>query len=948
MTCVNFGDLDLTSWSNFKYVNIMRIPINLINEYLKIKLTTNEVVECLEKTEIEVEEIIAAKSLHKNIVTARVIKIDKHPNADRLKLVLLGLKDDKTVKVVCGASNVELNQMVAYAKPGSVLPDGSKISKAVIRGVNSAGMLCSPRELGKSDDHEGIAVLDPDLPHGISLCDIEDTQDIIDIKTPANRFDMLSFVGIAREISANSKNNLLLEPKSVNLLFDKKEQTKIEDKQICKRFISARIKINNKVKSPQWLVDNLLAAGMRPISPVVDITNFVMLETGQPSHAYDANKLKSDLQVRFAKKNERLITLDGSSLDLDKSDLVIVDKNKPIGLAGVIGGKDTETDEKTDEVILEVANFDKTTVRKAALRHGIRTEASSRFEKGLPLPLQEYAIKRLIYLYKKICKGELVGEVNDQLYSWPWIQHVGLRIRKAEKFLGMTLDEKQILVGLKKRGFEAEHFSIVKEARKHLGKPYKWGANFKQDGIDAFDCGYFVDYVYSLIGEMVGHQCLQLFESGQPVEVKDLKPGDTVFRDGPWEKLTRKERKGLSHVAIYIGNGKIIHAADTYRGKDGKWKKYPKDKQVVIEESVETITKDPDYRGARRYVDNFNHILAITAPWWREDVRIEQDIYEEIAKIVGYDNLPATLPSLPPESYNEHQMMMRMTKLRNLLVDRGLFEVMSYSFVSHKHLQNDNLDQDKHLKVVNPLSTEQEFLRTTLMSSHVQIVKNNTNYSQDRFGFFEISRVYEKISSKHEKSEKWLLAITVVGDEGYVKIKSLLDALDSKYVWDLKYEPLQNNRYQKGIAANILVGEELVGNYGQLSKNQLKKHYKNPRPISYCEIDIDRLDISMKDFKVQNIANYQLISRDVTLEIDNDIWWQQLQDSIKLNEELKKIEYIDEFINDDLEKANKKRISFRLILDLGAQPTSQEITNIVDNITKNLLKKELFKNSTVI
>lgn len=289
-----------------------------------------------------------------------------------------------------------------------------------------------------------------------------------------------------------------------------------------------------------------------------------------------------------------------------------------------------------------------------------------------------------------------------------------------------------------------------------------------------------------------------------------------------------------------------------------------------------------------------------------------------------------------------------MTRLRELLVDRGLFEVMSYSFVSNKHLQNDSLDQDKHLKVVNPLSLEQEFLRTTLMSSHVQIVKNNTNYTQEKYGFFEISRVYEKLKSKSEKSEKWLLAITMVGNEGYMQLKSLLDVLGSKYMWDLKYEPLQNSRYQDGISANILVGDEVIGNYGQFSRDKLKKHYKNPRTISYCEIDIDRLDINIKDFKAKDVENYQLILRDVTIELDDAIWWQQIKDCIRLDDAIKKIEFVGEFKNDDLKKANKKRISFRLILDLGAQPTSQEISNIVNKITQNLLKNKVFKNSTII
>ena len=926
----------------------MRIPIDLINKYLKNKLNTEEIVNSLEKTEIEVEDIIYSKALDKRLITARVEQIDRHPDADRIQIVKIQTAGGKFAKVVCGAPNVAKGQIVAYAKPGSVLPSGNKISKLSIRGVDSAGMLCSAKELGRSDDHSGIEVLDPDLPLGISLCDIEDSQDIVDIKTPANRFDMLSFIGVAREIAANIDKNSLIEPKCTELSFTKEELTKIEDSKVCKRFMQARLIIDKTSKSPQWLIDSLVAAGMKPINAVVDITNFVMLETGQPSHAYDAKKINTNLKVRFAKKGEQLTTLDGTKIELHKEDLVIVDGKLPIGLAGVVGGKNAETNDETNEIILEVANFNKTTVRKTAIRHGIRTEASSRFEKGLPLPLQEYAFKRLIYLFNKICKAKIQKTANDQLYDWPWIQHIGLRMRKAEKFLGMKLDEKQIVNGLQKRGFEAEHFSIVKEARKHLGKPYKWGANFKQDGIEAFDCGYFVDYIYSLIGKMVGHQCLQLFESGHPVEVSDLKPGDAVFRDGPWEKLTRKERKGLSHVAIYIGNGRIIHAADTYRGKDGQWKKYPKNKQMVIEEPVEVITEDPDYRGARRYVDSFNHTLAVTAPWWREDVKIEQDLFEEVAKIVGYDEMPATLPSLPPTHTNDSQIILDISRLKSLLIDRGFFEIMSYSFVSQSNLKTMGLKKDDHLKVVNPLSLEQEYLRTSLMGSHLQIVKNNDGYLSEKYGFFEISRVYKKDSSKFEKSENWVLAITVVGKQSASKLKSTIDAIDSKYNWGLRFEPAKNGALDDNRSANILVENMTVGTYGQVSNKILKSYFKNPKEISFCEIQLDKLDISIKEFQSQTANDYQLIKRDVTLELDGDIWWQQIVDSTSFDDNTKKIEFIGEFENEKLRKIGRKRLSFSLTLDLGPQPTSQEITRYVNSTVKKIQNTAGLKNSIII
>ena len=915
----------------------MKIPVNLVNQYLKNKLTTKEIVSSLEKTEIEVEDIDDAIALDKKIITAKIIEVSSHPNADRLKVVKIETGDGRPRKVVCGAPNVKLDQLVAYAKPGSILPRGQKINSAVLRDVKSDGMLCSARELSISDDHEGIIVLDPDLPLGISLCDIVDSQDIVDIKTPANRFDMLSIIGVAREISANSKNNQLIEPKNIKTEFSKKDLTKIENKQICKHFISVRIKINKKVESPQWLVDNLIAAGMRPINVMVDITNFVMLETGQPSHAYDANKLKSNLGVRYAKNNEELITLDGVTRKLSKDDLIIVDSNKPIGLAGVMGGKDTETDNNTTNIFLEIANFDKTVVRKNAQRHGIRTEASTRYEKGLPLPLQVYATNRLIYLFKKICAAEVVDSVNEQLYDWPWIQHIGLRIRKAEKFLGMKLDEKQLIQGLQKRGFEAEHFSIVKEARKHLGKPYLLGATFRLNGTDCFDCSYLTDYIYSLIGLRIGHTAKEQFDNGYGLEVnvQELKAGDLIFLQRPFDdKNLEKERDGIRHVGIYIGKSEVIEASY--------------DEGRVVKTKLKEFLESGKVRGIRRYANNFNHTIAVTAPWWREDVRIEQDLFEECAKIVGYENMPTTLPSLPPMHTNMHQNIVNLKKLRQLLVDRGLFEVMSYSFVSKKHLQSDNQEEDKHLKVVNPLSSEQEYLRSTLLSSHLQIIKNNKNYHQKKYGFFEISKVYEKDSSKVGKSEKWQLGITIVGNEGEKKIKSLIDVINAKYKLNLRFDPLPSNRYEKGISANIVLNDIVNGNFGRLSSKISKAHYKIPGDVSYCEMNLDEIDLNDKDFKVEDIPSYQLIYRDVTLEIDNKIWWQEILDTIKLDKVLTKVEFIDEFKNDQLIKESKKRISFRLVLDLGAQPSSADIASNLDSITNSLAKNNKLSRPTII
>ncbi len=939
----------------------MLLPVNFLNLYFKKPLSTDSIVTALEKTEVEVESIITSNNLDVKIVTARVLKTKQHPNADRLKVaeVLFG----KTkAKVVCGAPNIREGQVVAYAKPGAILPSGDKIEQVVLRGEKSSGMICSERELGRGDDHSGIAVLDPDLPLGISLCDIDNMGDIVDIKTPTNRPDMLSVYGLAREIFANSVGTELAEPEHAKIEFRDREVVKVKETVECKRFVSAVLQINIQSKTPDWIVENLQAAGMRPINPIVDITNFVMLETGQPSHAYDKTKLKGNLQVRFAKNNETITTLDGVDRKLSKEDIVIADNSSAIGLAGVMGGVNTEVDNNTKEIVLEVANFNATRIRRSANRHGIRTEASARFEKGLPLPLSIYATERLLYLFKTICQAKIINGPFDQLYDWPWIQHTGLRIRKAEKFLGLKLNEKEVINGLRKRGFEAEQFSITKEAKKHLGKPYKWGANFKEDGINAFDCSYLIDYVYSLIGVYIGHTALAQFEHGEAIEVSNLKPGDVVFYKGKIEnsvddhyylkdnhgkhvKQQLRQKKEVGHNGLYIGNNKVVMAA-MYEYKNKKWVK--RNNQEVIEVDLKEFANNPGYLGARRYVDNFNHTVAVTAPWWRDDIKIEQDLYEEVAKIVGYENMPATLPQLPPTNTADHQLILKAQELKNNLVTNGLYEVMTYSFVSHKQLQLAKSETDKHFKIVNPLSKEQEFLRSTLIMSHIQTAVNNRDYWKESYGFFEVSRVYNKSKNeKHGKSETWKLAITLVGKNSIDRLGTVIGEIAQKYRWKHKIVPGNNNLFVPGRAADILVNNKSIGWFGQVDSVILVNQKFN-NEISYAEIEMSQDLLTPKYAKIELPLGYQLNQRDITIEVDSNVWWQDVVDNLTTSDNIRKVQLVSVFINPELIKINKKRLSIRIVLDCGSNPSLKYISKSVDKCVAKLRKHKKFKNLKVL
>ena len=343
----------------------MKISVNSLNSYLKNKLSTEQMVERLLMTEVEVEEIITShQEWDERIIVAHVETVQPHPDADKLRLAQVETGSGK-VEVVCGAPNLAEGQKVVLAQEGAVLPDGLKIKASKLRGVISHGMLCSAKELGISDDHNGILVLPEDSPVGTTLCDIWQKGNVLDIKTPANRWDYLSLIGLAREVAAKDKGNQLIMPKSKQLAYKDTEIVDVKESGECRRFVSVKMRVDNSVKSPQWIVDNLEENGLRSINPVVDITNFVMLETGQPSHAYDAKKITDGLCVRFASPAEKLTTLDDVERTLTSEDLVIADGRGPVALAGVIGGANSEVDTSTSEIILEVANFDKTQIGRA-------------------------------------------------------------------------------------------------------------------------------------------------------------------------------------------------------------------------------------------------------------------------------------------------------------------------------------------------------------------------------------------------------------------------------------------------------------------------------------------------------------------------------------------------------------------------------------------------------
>lgn len=437
----------------------MKVPVEWINGFLERKLTANEMAEAMERAGVEVEEIIPARHLDRKIVVGRVIDCEKHPNADRLKVTKVDV-GGTTLSIVCGAPNVRTGLMVAVAKVGTTLPDETVIEAAELRGVESQGMICSERELGISNDHIGILELGANTELGVPLSTIYSHTDVIDATSSANRWDLTSIIGIAREVAAHTGQNLIANyPEQID---DSPGEmgAQVDSNTDTRSYVLVRLKVDAAKPTPHWLSARLQAAGVRPINVVVDITNYIMLEYGQPLHAFDAHKIEGSIKVRAAGKDEVLTTLDGKKRSLDPEDVVISDDRGAIGLAGVMGGANSEIDSSTTEIILEAAVFDPARVRKTAARHGLRSDASARFERGVPPELPRRALagaardKGAVGLLMEYAVGELLGGPTVAQTQEEQAPDIAVKPAAVSRLLGLSLDGAAITKYLQQLNFE--------------------------------------------------------------------------------------------------------------------------------------------------------------------------------------------------------------------------------------------------------------------------------------------------------------------------------------------------------------------------------------------------------------------------------------------------------------------------------------------------------------
>ncbi|TDB45399.1 phenylalanine--tRNA ligase subunit beta [Photorhabdus luminescens] len=419
-----------------------------LREWINPAISSEALSDQITMIGLEVDGVEAVAGQFHGVVVGEVVQCAQHPNADKLRVTKVNVGGERLLDIVCGAPNCRLGLKVAVATVGAVLPGDFKIKAAKLRGEPSEGMLCSFSELGISEDHDGIIELPIDAPLGVELREYLKLDDqIIEISITPNRADCLSIIGVARDVAVANKMPLS-EPQieAVKPTTDAVFPIRVEATEACPRYLGRVMKnINVKAATPQWMREKLRRGGIRSIDPIVDVTNYVLLELGQPLHAFDLERLNGSITVRMAKQDEKLVLLDGTEANLSTDTLVISDEKQAVAMAGIFGGEHSGVNEETQNILLECAFFAPLAIAGRARRYGLHTDASHRYERGVDPQLQHKAIERATQLLIDVCGGEAgpIIDVTDES-QLPQPATITLRREKLDRLIGHYIPDEQV------------------------------------------------------------------------------------------------------------------------------------------------------------------------------------------------------------------------------------------------------------------------------------------------------------------------------------------------------------------------------------------------------------------------------------------------------------------------------------------------------------------------
>ena len=734
---------------------------------------------------------------------------------------------------------------------------------------------------------------------------------VIDIDVLPNRSsDCLSHRGIAKEISTildiplkkdTLSENRILEPITSSL------KVVVEDDTLCRRFSAAVIEGISVGPTPDWLREHMQALGQKSINNIVDATNYVMFDLGQPLHAFDRNKLtqkdgRYTITVRNAKKGEKITTLTGEEYTLSPNNLLITDgqSDEPIGIAGVKGGKVAEIDSSTKNLIIECANFNPTSVRKTSQFLKLRTDASTRFENEPPVQLTQFALSEVVELILDIAGGKLVGYV-DFFPRKPKPYKVGVSVAEVNRLLGSQMEEREIENIFDRFGFEYKKVrpieTVLKLAPEYKGTPYKYSSSLTFDGVKTFDCSSFTRHLFIEGGIGIPRISVDQFVYGQEIEEENIQPGDLVFSaSGDSNKVHHKTvvfmpgvdvPVGVSHCGLYLGEGKVIHAS----GTDSKG-------EVVIEELGESA----DFKnivGYRRMTDN-DARYVVTVPFERLDLRIKEDLIEEIGRIYGYENIGSDTPKKLDTDVIVNKRFYYTEQIRGLLEKNGFSEVYTYTFRGSGEVE-----------LENALASDKNWLRSNLRKGIEESLEFNGRYV-DLLGLqtikiFEFGTVFKK------EKEHNSFALGVCNTK-----KSKEDSEMEEIISSISNE------------LGVEIKEEIKDGIFEINFDEVLK--KLPQPKTYESIGEEQ-----KKIVYQPISPYPFVLRDIAVWVPKDVQEGEVLKVIKKEaEEL----LMRTTLFDTYGKDGKVSYAFRLVFQSNEKTlTDDEINKIMENITKKLESK---------
>ena len=777
----------------------MKAPISWLKDYVDITLPVEEIAEKLTLAGNEVSGIESTVPEWKGIVVAEILAIESHPNADRLRLVTVNTGATETYKVVCGAPNVQVGQKVAFAGVGVKLVDGhtgqtTELKPAMIRGVESRGMVLSEKELGLSDNHEGILELDAAVVIGTPLGEVLGEK-VLNIDVTPNRADCFSITGIAREIAAITGQNGIRLPETAyeQKGADVKESLTVEIQapDLCPRYTASVVKGIKVGESPEWLKARLTALGQRPINNIVDITNYVMLEYGQPMHAFDLKHISGGkIVVRVAAESEKFTTLDGVERNLTTDTLMIADAEKSIAIGGVMGGANSEVSGATTDIVLESAAFNAASIHRTAHRLKIQSESSSRFERNLNIEMPLHALKRATQLVLEICGGEAQSGVIDVCPKKQYAYGIVTSIDRINVVLGSDYD-----------------FGQITRAIKSLGLTwYSEDTNEEDSSIN------------------IGAQCIR----------------------------------------VYL-------------------------------------------------------------PWWRTDLKIEEDIIEEVARIIGYDKIPYhSLSGAIPKRVGPP--MLGFKKLfRMALVGYGFQELSSMSLSSRDAIARATTDSEHSItpiKLLNPMTSEQECLRTTLRASLLAAFSANRRFEDGGLRLFEVGRVY-RAQTKALPAEAEMVCGIIAGEAepsgwqhskrtfDFYDIKGLLETILDRIQVPYKLEMANDGGLRAGTQAQFTINGVPFGVIGELHP-RVARNFDIGEKVYLFEIDLGVLIQKVRPGRAYRpLPRYPAAMRDIAVVVDSGVTHQQVIDAMAAFPLLKDISLFDVYAGKQLPE-DKKSLAYRL------------------------------------